>query len=809
MRKSPINNKPKVKKKRSREGSREESPSAADELSAVKNKAASRAQNEQPKSKARHSTAQINMEQVQNEDKAAPQEPVELQGPGRDTLRRMEAPVSTIDFGSKIAPAPRDTKNYSQVKGKEDIMPQAQSLQYNDPDPDFNLGLALYGRGSSYIKPHQPVIVSDAKAYKKSSRKYENQNAATPHDQKDKEDSKEVTDKALKIELEDGDIGGHPEEGAGQEVAAGKVLSTKLSQGKEFTASPEQPGEVEDVAVAEAPEDAKVVASKAKTKSVRETNVKTETDQNKAEKIYGKNAAEVLEMTDITPSEEIGDVGRELQEVRNSIRRATAKAPTIEDVLQAGVKFAKDEKNSKSKAKSTGKLPAGSEAVQKLDPEKVKCAEMIEKWLEQLPNPESMKKADERILRLQDIATRINKKYAQGEFQCRIDFNANKPGRNSIKRPSTYPFEQEKSGRKVILSDYVFESLDLIFEDSLGHVIDNQLDLTDANFSRNMMEDIEHIHAFEKGTEADVLTSNKERSAMARSRIASSRMSTGRSSEMTNAGGSGIDGIGGSYCSNTTTEQNQATGKEKERLKAIFNFVRIQIKHSRMLDLAHFLCHCCTSEFSHIKFWDQFLGKIELQSNFYRTWSLILLERLQEFCFACENQACQLGDLVITLTKSSLYKEIILDSFGMCDATPGEAMENFLDRLFPSPGNPPTKDCLDQSKMVCCPTYQLFLVQYLCHCVYLQRLAILSLPYQILDLLTFSLRTTDQELVNLQEALNESLVCLSIANFAHSSQSSRKAFFDLYAPDKIYPVRLLTYVIKETSTKRFLLLTLF
>ena len=447
----------------------------------------------------------------------------------------------------------------------------------------------------------------------------------------------------------------------------------------------------------------------------------------------------------------------------------------------------------------------------KKDPEPTKPAgptidELVAQWLKEIPNPASLKKTDDRIYRLQDIATRINKKYARGDFQCRVDFHADRTGRNSVKRPSTYPYELEESGRKVITSTSVFESLELVFEEAIQYVVDNHIDYTNTNFSRNLGEDMENIHYFEnqkkksrkagsKGSRrssfqhTESQASDRLRNSLFNADAISQRKSRMSKSSVDLSGNTGfLNDEMSSYCSNTKIMPNQASYKEKDRLKAIFNFVRIQIKHSRMLDTAYFLCLSSNEEFTVQNFWSRYLGNIALQSNFYRTWSLILLERLTEFSFSCESQPLEVGDLLVTLTKSEMYKKIIMDSFGKCIGTPGESMEDFLDTVFPSPGNPPVKDILDKGKLKCCGTYELFLVQYLCHCVYLQRLAILSLPYQILDLLTFSLRTSDRELVNLQEALNESLICLAIANFAHSTQFSRNNFEDLFK-SKENPVR--------------------
>ena len=443
--------------------------------------------------------------------------------------------------------------------------------------------------------------------------------------------------------------------------------------------------------------------------------------------------------------------------------------------------------------------------------------DLVDQWLQETPNADSLKQPDDRIMRLQDIATRINKKYARGEFQCRVDFHADRTGRNSVKRPSTYPYELEESGRKVITSTSIFESLELVFQEAIEYVIDNHIDFTNTNFSRNLMEDMENLHYFEADVKKMRNNSGRKsrRGSFQHGSLVSERFGSSFFAESTvrqlqsrlskssidvsNALEEDTNSAG--FCSNTKIMPNQASQKEKDRLKAIFNFVRIQIKHSRMLDTAYFLCLCSKEEFNVKKLWGKYLGNIALQSNFYRTWALILLERLTEFSFSCESVPLEVGDLLVTLTKSEMYKKIIIDSFAKCVSTPAESMENFLDTMFPSPGNPPVREILDKNKLKACATYELFLVQYLCHCVYLQRLAVLSLPYQILDLLTFSLRTSDRELVNLQEALNESLICLAVANFAHSTQYSRNSFEELFKSPRDNPVRE-TAVVKIESDQK-------
>ena len=423
--------------------------------------------------------------------------------------------------------------------------------------------------------------------------------------------------------------------------------------------------------------------------------------------------------------------------------------------------------------------------------------EKVKQWLSAPPNEEMLKKPDDRIKKLQDAATRVNKKYARGAFQCRIDFNADKRGRNSIKRPSTYPFELQESGRKVVTSKGIFETLDHVFEESIQFVSDHNGDLENASLSRNMMEDMENLHFYdseqktkrsqvEKGRYSFTLNEGLKKSTES---LVNDKFSVFDTSDDTSKSSDQNDNQPkGSFSSNSRTVPNHVTRKEKDRLRAIFNFVRIQIKHSRMLEFSHYLSHCSTEEFYGHKFWHLLLGDIAIQANFYRTWTTVLLERLIEFSYSCESQLLEVGDLLVSLTKSVIYKQIIMEAFGHSKSEPGKFMETFIEEMFPNPGSPPGRHVLNKEKIKCCGTYELFLVQYLCHCVYLQRLAVVSLPYQILDLLTYSTRTTDREIVNLQEALNESLVCLSIANFINSIQKNKQKFDEDFGEDKRYPV---------------------
>ena len=501
-----------------------------------------------------------------------------------------------------------------------------------------------------------------------------------------------------------------------------------------------------------------------------------------------KSGGTEIAKEDMVPTQSTVAGSTQDDDAKDDIRRQSALQSKEQQAGDHGKgSSAKAQKNS---SKAPGKM--GSEGANDE-------AGKVKEWLSAPPNEETLKKPDDRIKKLQDAATRVNKKYAKGTFQCRIDFNAEKPGRNSIKRPSTYPFELQETGRKVVTSKGIFETLDHVFEESIQFVIDHNVDLENASFSRNMMEDMENLHFYdneqktkrsqvEKGRYSFTLNEGLKKSTESLNKSTSTS-----SDDMSKSSDHNDNQPEGSYSSNTRTVPNHVTRKEKDRLRAIFNFVRIQIKHSRMLELCHYLCHCSTEEFYGHKFWHHLLGDIAMQANFYRTWTTVLLERLIEFSYSCESQLLEVGDLLVSFTKSVIYKQIIMEAFGHSKSEPGEFMEAFIEEIFPNPGSPPERHVLDKQKIKCCGVYELFLVQYLCHCVYLQRLAVLSLPYQILDLLTYSTRTTDREIVNLQEALNESLVCLSIAHFVNSIQKSKKKFDEDFGKDKKNPV--------STSTK--------